>query len=94
MSVPFGRSVQFVGCTLGIILALRGLGAVAAETPRFSVSIPASRGGEPLDGRLLLLLSTDGSLQENSGYDSPGVLVVPERTLCLLRARGQAAAGT
>lgn len=36
-----------------------------------------------------LLLSTDASLQENSRYDSPGMLTVPGRTLCLLRARSR-----
>src|SRR5215471_14639579 len=33
----------------------------ADVSPRFSISFPAARSAEPLDGRLLLLLSTDPS---------------------------------
>jgi len=35
--------------------------ARAADAPRFSVSLTAARSAQPVDGRLLLLLSTDGS---------------------------------
>src|SRR5690349_8253664 len=34
-----------------------------AGTPRFLVSFPKERSAEPLDGRILLLLSTDGSAE-------------------------------
>ncbi len=36
---------------------------LAANKARFSVSFPASRSAQPLDGRILLILSTDGSAE-------------------------------
>src|SRR4029077_11428513 len=46
------------------LVALFGSAAFAdmpAGSPRFLVSFPKERSAEPLDGRILLLLSTDGS---------------------------------
>src|SRR5580698_4185929 len=34
-----------------------------AQSPRFSVSFPTERSAQPLDGRLLLLLSNDASAE-------------------------------
>lgn len=43
-------------------LAMLTAGALHAQpAPSFSVSFPASRSATPLDGRLILLLSTDAS---------------------------------
>ena len=36
-----------------------------------------------------LLLATDPALQEGSRFDSPGPMLLPPRTLCLLRARNR-----
>ena len=35
--------------------------AALAQSPQFSISFPAQRSAQPLDGRMLLLLSTDPS---------------------------------
>src|SRR5262245_26542424 len=59
------------------VLALRGSASTADEGPRFSVSIPPGSVGEPLDGRLLLLLSTDGSAEPRTQIsDSPRSQIV------------------
>lgn len=44
-------------------LALLASAAAAGAAPRFSVSFPKERSAAPLDGRLLLLLSTDPSAE-------------------------------
>jgi hypothetical protein len=54
------------GCSLSIAGALAALVlcssiAAFAQAPQFSISFPASRSAQPLDGRMLLLLSTDPS---------------------------------
>ena len=41
------------------VLAMAAASARAAEAPRVSVVVPAGHGDQPIDGRLLLLLSTD-----------------------------------
>src|SRR4029079_2770051 len=41
------------------VLAMAAASARAAEAPRVSVVVPPGHGDQPIDGRLLLLLSTD-----------------------------------
>lgn len=52
---------------LPVLAALAGAGPGHAQArpsgPRFAVTFPASRSAEPLDGRLLLLLSTDSTAE-------------------------------
>jgi hypothetical protein len=45
------------------VLATAAASARAAEAPRVSVVVPAGHGDQPIDGRLLLLLSTDPSAE-------------------------------
>jgi hypothetical protein len=45
----------------GLFLGIGTPASFAGTQPRFSVSFPRSRSANPLDGRLLLLLSTDSS---------------------------------
>src|ERR1700719_938418 len=40
-----------------------------AQTPQFTVSFPAERSSRPIDGRLLLLLSTDPSAEPRMQID-------------------------
>ena len=51
-------------------LLITGLATVAASAaPRFSVSFPPERSSAPLDGRLLLLVSSDGSAEPRMQID-------------------------
>jgi len=50
---------------LGLVLS-----AVAPAAPRFSISFPKERSATPLDGRLLLLLSTDPSAEPRMQINS------------------------
>src|SRR5215469_13953163 len=53
-------------------VACFGLIATAAAAPKFSISFPRGRSAAPLDGRLLLVLSTDGSAEPRTQInDSP-----------------------
>lgn len=55
---------RFVGsgcCVLGTLLALTPLSVAKAGKPRFAVSFTSDRSPAPLDGRMLLMLSTDES---------------------------------
>ena len=55
---------RIYGITLGLLLGvLSGAVSLVAEAQSFEVSFPASRSAEPLDGRVLLLLSTDNSAE-------------------------------
>jgi hypothetical protein len=45
------------------VLAMAAVSAGAAEAPRVSVVVPAGHGDQPIDGRLLLLFSTDPSAE-------------------------------
>jgi hypothetical protein len=51
------------------ILSLFLLAPVAAAAQSFSVTFPASAGAQPLDGRLLLVLSTDPSEEPRNQID-------------------------
>lgn len=68
-----------------------GISAVALAAPRFSISFPKERSATPLDGRLLLLLSTDPSaeprMQINSSLKTQLVFGIDVEAL----APGQAA---
>ena len=60
------RLLRFFGVSLGLATAVGwavgGTGVDAQSGPlRFEVSVPASAGSQPLDGRVLLMLSTDPS---------------------------------
>jgi hypothetical protein len=50
---------------LGLIFS-----ALALAVPRFSISFPAERSAKPLDGRLLLLLSTDPTAEPRMQINS------------------------
>lgn len=51
----------FFFCTLTIFLMCRPALSAPASAPQFSISFPRSRSTAPLDGRVFILLSTDGS---------------------------------
>jgi len=55
------KTISCLFCLVMMVLSLKSsLNADAGKAPEFALSIPAQRhGGQPLDGRMLLLLSTD-----------------------------------
>jgi len=55
------KTISCLFCLVMMVLSLKSsLNAAAGKAPEFALSIPAQRhGGQPLDGRMLLLLSTD-----------------------------------
>jgi hypothetical protein len=69
------------GGVRSLLVALIGLGVVCAASrqtvaaddgPRFAISVPKERAGGPLDGRLLLMISTDAKDEpRNQITDSP-----------------------
>ena len=64
--IPYSRQLRtLITPCLWLILGASALGsgAAAAQPPRFAVSFPKARSAEPLDGRLLLLLSNDPSAE-------------------------------
>ncbi|MFN7992465.1 MAG: hypothetical protein U0Q18_02630 [Bryobacteraceae bacterium] len=51
--------------------------ALHAQSPRFNVSFPGERSAQPIDGRVLLLLSTDGNAEPRTQIsDSPETQLV------------------
>jgi hypothetical protein len=59
-------------CLVAIAATALVPSALAADGPTFSVSFPASRSAKPLDGRILLVLSTDPSDEpRNQINDTP-----------------------
>src|SRR4029453_14732258 len=66
MPISLYRRFSVARLLCAILLAISG-SALCAETPagapRFLVSFPKERSAKPLDGRVLLLLSTDGSAE-------------------------------
>jgi hypothetical protein len=46
-----------------ITVALSSSAASSGKAPEFALSIPRERSAQPLDGRMLLLLSTDPSAE-------------------------------
>ena len=61
-----------------VALAIAALSAFQAlAAPRFSISFPKERSSAPLDGRLLLLVSTDPSAEPRMQVnDSPNTQMV------------------
>ncbi len=60
-----------------LILFFLNAFTLAASAPRFSISFPQARSSQPLDGRLLLVLSTDSSAQPRMQInDTPSTQIV------------------
>ena len=59
-SLPFTLIFAVALCTVASIIP-SSLRAAPANSPQFSVSFPKERSAQPLDGRLLLILSNDSS---------------------------------
>ena len=60
------------GATLALIVAAGGAIATRAQTAgplRFSISFPAARSSQPLDGRVLLFISDDGKTEPRTQTD-------------------------
>ncbi|MFZ0705439.1 MAG: hypothetical protein WAM71_07545 [Candidatus Korobacteraceae bacterium] len=60
-------------CARTFVLTIVGLvvfaSAAFAQAPQFSISFPAQLSAQPLDGRMLLLLSTDPSEEPRMQID-------------------------
>src|SRR5882757_5173790 len=66
------RSRLFLGLALSLVLAGGGAFATRAQTAgplRFSISFPAARSAQPLDGRVLLFISDDGKAEPRTQTD-------------------------
>jgi hypothetical protein len=62
---------------LSVVLATLAFSSLIAASPRFSVSFPAERSAKPVDGRILLCLSTDPSDEpRNQINDTPRSQIV------------------
>ena len=57
--MTIGRKAIYVGAALALGLAGGAKAATVASGPVFSVSFPKAESAAPIDGRVLLLLSTD-----------------------------------
>src|SRR5277367_3050343 len=70
-SVVFFDRLPSMSCLrTALTLAVYSLSVFSfAESPRFSVSFPSERSAQPLDGRLLLLLSNDPSAEPRMQID-------------------------
>ncbi len=65
-----GSNEIFVRAYWLIVAILIGIPSAAfAQAPQFSISFPAERSAQPLDGRMLLLLSTDPSEEPRMQID-------------------------
>jgi hypothetical protein len=83
------RPFHLIASVIGVVLGSASLSAQGA--PSFAVSFPASQSAKPLDGRMLLLLSTDDSAEPRMQInDSPGSQMVFGLTVDGLKP-GQAA---
>ena len=71
--MPLRRCLgAFLAGMWALTLCASGVHAQVGETYRFSVSFAGEQSAEPLDGRILLLLSTDGSAEPRTQIsDSP-----------------------
>jgi hypothetical protein len=61
-----------VGFTFSLAVAASGIFVTRAQTPgplRFSISFPATRSAQPLDGRVLLFISDDGKAEPRTQTD-------------------------
>ena len=66
------RSRLVPGSALALVLAAGGAFATRAQTARplhFSISFPAARSAQPLDGRVLLFISDDGKAEPRTQTD-------------------------
>ncbi len=64
-------------CSYLLSLLLNVLTLTASAAPRFSISFPQERSRQPLDGRLLLILSTDPSAEPRMQInDTPATQIV------------------
>jgi hypothetical protein len=61
MKTKFAESFLFVLCVVLMVSWCAPAGAAEDAKLRFGLSFPAERSAEPLDGRMLLLISTDDS---------------------------------
>ncbi len=59
----FGKPLQFAFFCIALLIAAQPISAAPGPAPQFSVSFPKTRSTTPLDGRVLLLLSTDPSAE-------------------------------
>ena len=64
---PIQAPVRAFCLTAVILIAITS--AAFAQSPQFSISFPAARSAQPLDGRMLLLLSTDPSEEPRMQID-------------------------
>jgi hypothetical protein len=60
-----------------VACALSGAASAAGPGPSFAISFPAARSAAPLDGRIILLLSTDGSSEPRTQADADEPLKSP-----------------
>ena len=76
MPSPLRRTIGLACCLCLLVLA-RPESATPDGGPRFSITIPPGRSAQPLDGRLLLLLSNDPSAEPRMQISvSPGTQMV------------------
>lgn len=66
LPAPGGRVSRFFACAASLSCLLLAPGAAASDAPgasplKFAVSFPKAASASPLDGRILLVVSTDGS---------------------------------
>ena len=72
MTLPSSRSRLVLGSTIALVLAGSGAFATRAQTAgplRFTISFPAARSAQPLDGRVLLFISDDGKAEPRTQTD-------------------------
>jgi hypothetical protein len=66
------RSTLVLGFALALVIAGGGAFATRAQTAgplRFAISFPAARSAQPLDGRVLLIISDDGKAEPRTQTD-------------------------
>jgi hypothetical protein len=72
------RTVMAVAVLCAVAAPLRGIAARAApEGTTFSVGLPGSRGGSPLDGRVILLVSADLTREPRTHVEADEPLASP-----------------
>ncbi len=72
-----GVRVRSVFAWLVLACALSGAAAAAGPGPSFAISFPAAKNAVPLDGRIILLLSTDGASEPRTQADADEPLKSP-----------------
>lgn len=71
------KIVSMATAFFGAALTLATPAACADNGPSFAVSFPASRSSAPLDGRIILLLSKDGTREPRAQFDDDAILTSP-----------------